>query len=223
MSSKSDLTPDRWRERFQRSYETDQCYPAAVHAALRSADHVLGTDIAKRNDLKAVSRRMGYRRRFSTPADAMQNTAFRRFLGTYGLQYAEESKAPDPIKRLRELARSDDVSFPLVSVHLEFLTEHRGVQLKGVDLDLNSHAVLVLKVGEDDVDFFDGNFQPERLPGVRERMPLVKFLSFWERDPYRPLFVEYITRKEKAARPPPRSKAKTIESYVIGGKQSHES
>lgn len=219
MGSKSDYTSDEWRARFPRSYESDQCYPVAVHAALVSSDHIFGSTTTDGRGVKEVSRRMGYRRYLaSTPADAMQSRPFRQFLKTHGLEYANETSHNDPVGMLRRLARSDESSFPLVSVHLGFMHDHRGLSLKGVDTERNSHVVAVLRVTNDSVEFFDGTFHPERMPRTPEEMSLARFLKHWEADPYQPLFVEYIRKRQEPRAGLKRPTGKALEEYkLIGG------
>lgn len=186
--TKSALTPEGWRARFKPVYEGDQCLPGAFYAILTSADLLLGTKVTAAHTLGDINRKVGYRKGRATPAEALEKKAIRRWLSGFGLEAFWERISPNAFDHLEQSTRQDDVSFSLVDVDLQLVLDYDpNARIKGPPFPTD-HAVVVLKVDAEYVEFFDPTFNAS-LPanaGIRPRVSTPSFVRRWSesRDPY---------------------------------------
>jgi len=183
--TKSDKSVPQWRTSFKRVYERDQCYPGAVHAALVSASYLFGVGPETAFELPVLNRKLGYHRGSSTPIDAPTLTRFRRWIESFGLIVQHSSSSSGALDRLKHVVRSDGSSFPLVGVDLELVKDYdtrtriRHVGSPAQAPPPTDHALVVLEVTDEDVQFFDPTLPNVGRTLIEERIPLPTFLRHW--------------------------------------------
>jgi len=188
VATKSALTPDEWRGRFKVVYQEDQCFPGAFFALLTSADLLFGTKVTSGLSMGDLNKKLGYRKGAATPAEALEKRAIKRWLGVFGLDVQWERESPKSFDNLEASTKRDDLSFSLTEVDLHLVTDYDSkAKIKGPDFSTD-HAIVVLKIANGQVEFFDPTFNPA-LPsnaGTRQALSTPQFVKRWSRcmDPY---------------------------------------
>jgi hypothetical protein len=159
-------------------------------AALISADLVLGTRCTEGMKMGDLNRRLGYRKGRCTPINAPMTPQFTRFIAPRGLDVVHSNSASGAFNDLKRITASEDCSFPIVGVDLELLPEYdRRVTIRripspaGVEPPSSDHALVVLSVDDNEVQFFDPTLRDPTSTLVEEKIDTPTFLKRWNGDP----------------------------------------
>ncbi len=195
--TKASFSPAEWREKFQVVYQEDQCLPGAFYAILTSADLLFEKGVTRANSMGDINRKLGYRKGFGTPADALERSGIRRVLATHGLEVHWERGLPQAFDNLVQSTASTDASFSIVEVDLELVTDYDpNARIRGPPFAAD-HAIVVLGVTDGEVEFFDPTFNPS-LPGnqgTRQVLSTPLFIRRWSgcKEPYYRVWVTRMT------------------------------
>jgi hypothetical protein len=219
--TKASIDPEKWREilRPARVYEQDQCLPGAFQAALISSDVLFGTTIMKDNDRQAINRRLEYKKDHPTAPEAPHRRRFTRWVEGHGLSVMREGSDVNALAHLRSLVDSDDSSLPVVAVDLRFVSDYDPNSKITGEQSGQDHAIVVLRLGEEIVEFFDPTFNPTvtRAKPVSETVALDRFIDRWANDPVEVYYRAWITRRARVAPPPAEERIKSRPSLLQYG------
>ena len=171
-------------------------------AAMLSADLLLGTAFCTKNKMSDINRRLGYRRGASTSIDAPVTSHFSRFVAAHGLSVHRETSASNALDHLKQLVSADDCSFPVVGVDLELVRDYdqrvsiRRASGAATSPPSTDHALLILSIDRDAVDFIDPTLRDPGASLVMERVDLPTFLRRWGQDPIVPFDRLWFTKTE---------------------------
>jgi len=187
-TKKSALTSDDWRGKFKVVYERDQCLPGAFFAVLTSADLLFGTKVTSVHTMGDLNKKLGYRKGAATPAEALEKPGFGRWLRGFGLEVHWERGSPKAYDNVEESTRRDDVSFSLVEVDLQFVLDYDpNTTVTGSSFP-SDHAIVVLKIANGEVEFFDPTFNSAAVANVKTKQVVstVQLVKRWSecKDPY---------------------------------------